>query len=481
MKTHITVACLLPKSRNGFRQSNNLIAQILLACAWGCMTVGFDLMAATITWLGELPDGSSSSRTSGVSDDGQVVVGSSMTEHGERAFRWTPQLGMQLLDELPGWGFPTSAAAVSGNGQIVAGMAYDRDKIFMQAYRWSAASGTEGLGDIGGESIFSVASAVSADGAVIVGWGTPPLSPYQWAVLWMQGRLIEPIGHLGGHFSAATAVSADGSAVAGWARLPNLVGYPTSPGTQAFLWTRTNGMQALGDLEGGGISSCALGVSTNGPTVVGWGTPDGAPGSQVAFRWTPNDGLQSLGDLPGGKKNSVARAITADGNWVVGQGESEQGLEAVLWDSTQRINRLWDRLVASGANPKLAGWERLVDASSISRDGRFIAGHGIRQGRPVDAVDAFLVDLLDPGELPLMKLELIRHDQELWLAWPAVYANYSVQMSDRLGSDAVWKKVVLRDADGQIPGVVLKHAPDLNATPLFFRLAKPEDVIPSSR
>ena len=58
--------------------------------------------------LGDLPGGLSLSDARGVSADGSVVVGTSVSASGFEAFRWTQAGGMVGLGFLPG--FPVSNA-----------------------------------------------------------------------------------------------------------------------------------------------------------------------------------------------------------------------------------------------------------------------------------------------------------------------------------------------------------------------------------
>ena len=61
--------------------------------------------AAHFTGLGDLPGGPFHSRPVGVSGDGRVVVGWSLsddTSDGREAFRWTAAEGMVALGRLPG-------------------------------------------------------------------------------------------------------------------------------------------------------------------------------------------------------------------------------------------------------------------------------------------------------------------------------------------------------------------------------------------
>lgn len=119
--------------------------------------------------LGKLP-GTDSSDALAISGDGTTIVG----ESGNRAFRWTADMGMIDLGNLPGEG-QSSARAVSADGSIVVGVSGTTG-----AFVWDEVHGMRDLKSLL-ETDFGVdlsswtltaASGVSADGKVVVGYGT---------------------------------------------------------------------------------------------------------------------------------------------------------------------------------------------------------------------------------------------------------------------------------------------------------------------
>ena len=119
--------------------------------------------------LGFLPTGRFS-QASGLSGDGSVVVGSSDTDDGRRAFRWTPGNGMAAL--LP----PTAAEpqqcwgnGVSRDGRIVIGSSGNfTSGGYAQAVRWLPDGTPQALGRTS-NTISSQAYVASVDGSVITG------------------------------------------------------------------------------------------------------------------------------------------------------------------------------------------------------------------------------------------------------------------------------------------------------------------------
>ena len=215
----------------------------------------------------------------------------------------------------------------------------------------------QGLGDLPGSNFASYAMAVSADGRVVTGYSTS--SNGTEAFIWTATNGLEALGDLPGRTFASYAqgISSNGTVVVGYS--------VSSNGTEAFRWTRSTGMQPLGDLPGGSFVSRAFGVSADGQTVVGFAsstlsTPD------EAFRWTANSGMVSLGDLPGGKYYSRAWAISADGSVIVGESEGPNGNEAFRWTAATGM-------VGLGDFP--GGWTNSI-AYALSPDGSVAVGRG---------------------------------------------------------------------------------------------------------
>ena len=77
-----------------------------------------------------------------VSDDGSIVVGFCGPTLDDRpmAFRWTRESGMAPLEPVPGGVLATEASGVSSDGQVVVGT-LECDPARTAAFRWTAASG----------------------------------------------------------------------------------------------------------------------------------------------------------------------------------------------------------------------------------------------------------------------------------------------------------------------------------------------------
>lgn len=165
---------------------------------------------------------------------------------------------------------------------------------------------------------------------------------------------IQGLGDLpGGSISSvARDVSLDGTTV---------VGHSIShTGDEAFRWRSGTGMVGLG-----GSSSRAFAVNADGSFAAGLNTT-----GWRACRWLANGLLQHLGDMPGGGEDSVATAMSADGSVIVGWGESANGTEAFRWSAATGMVGLGD----------LPGAYFNSGAIGISADASVIVGNGVGEG-----------------------------------------------------------------------------------------------------
>ena len=204
----------------------------------------------------------------------------------------------------------------------------------------------------------SRAFGISADGSVVVGEGywVSGGQAHGEAFRWAESEGMQALGDLagGGFSSSAYAVSANGSVIVG-------IGSNSAGLTEAFRWTSSGGMVGLGDLPDGIFTSYGNDVSADGSVVVGRGT---STSGAEAFHWTNGDGMVGLGDLSGGGFDSRAWGVSADGSVVVGRGAFTSGSEAFRWTASTGMIGLGD----------LPGGEIFSRAHAVSADGRIIVG-----------------------------------------------------------------------------------------------------------
>jgi probable HAF family extracellular repeat protein len=280
-----------------------------------------------------------------------------------------PALGASFtpLGDLPGGSFDSVAYGISADGTTVVGASRIEFSDNPEAFRWTAADGMVGLGFLPNGGTYTFGSAVSADGSVVVGYGNGA-GPGSRAFRWTEFGGVQDLGDVPGSGTAnsvlAFGVSADGATVVG-------TGSPTSgaiPG-RAVRWTATGGLsflvnplvEALVDPFG----STAYGVSADGAVIVGARQLSSDGPTAEAFRWTASGGMVGLGDLPGGVVQSGATAVSADGSIVVGYAEGVAGTEAFRWTQA-------GGMVGLGG---LSGAAYGSRAEAISADGTVVVGY----------------------------------------------------------------------------------------------------------
>lgn len=199
--------------------------------------------------LPDLPGDPTICDAMGVSDDGQVIVGSGRQSH-IRPVRWrAPFLFAEDLGtlDLPGY---TSGAAVgiSSDGLSVAATAYSTTSAAFQAAIWREETGLVGLGYLSDQFTFSEAEAISADGRVVVGYNKPTPTSYRlYAYRWDAESGQVPLGNYLPEPSSAvpTGLTQDGAVVIGHTRVdPPTNDHPWMP----FIWSSAGGMRPLEDV-----------------------------------------------------------------------------------------------------------------------------------------------------------------------------------------------------------------------------------------
>ena len=323
--------------------------------------------AVIFTGLGDLPGGEFHSRPFGVSGDGSIVVGWSISDgtsgDGREAFRWSAAEGMVALGHLPGGVGYSEALGISDDGKVIVGGS--DSPLGNQPVRWTSGDGWVSLGwadpfapgDL-------VARDVSGDGSVIAGMGATPFGgqAFRWTAT---GGMVPLENPLGGFRSVLGAISDDGSVIVGNR-------YSVSGTSEAFRWTLEDGMVGLGDLPGGTSQSSQPGVSPDGSIVVG-ASISGA--GYEAFRWTATTGMVGLGDLVAVNFASGASGVSGNGAIVGHSGfDTDAHQQAFIWDEQNGMRSLQD-VLAIDFGLDLTGWS-LRHATAISSDGLTIVGYG---------------------------------------------------------------------------------------------------------
>ncbi len=259
--------------------------------------------------LGGVPGGTSRSSAWDTSEGGSVIVGQSFVrpEPGELwrriPVRWTATDGMVELGELPSWAFNSMAFGVSGDGSVIVGGFGTTARL--EAFRWT---GEDGIVSIG----VGLAVDVSADGAVIAGYSLLG-GPFRWTA---EAGMVN-LGSIGNYIDTA-AISADGAVLVGSYRSGSMT-------MRGWRWTEQTGLVSL---AGSAVGNRPWAVSGDGSVIVG-----GWTGPGEAFIWDEESGLRSLQDtlvteyeldLTGWSLVS-AEGISTDGLTIVGYGTNPSG------------------------------------------------------------------------------------------------------------------------------------------------------------
>ena len=343
--------------------------------------------------LGDLPGGTFESIGYGISGDGRVAFGAGNSADGAEVFRWIDGAGIRGTGALNATPF-----SASRDGSIVVGWGVPVGDQVVRPFLWDQSRGLEYIGDTRPGAPSAGAKGVSADGSVVVGYMQTGLTTeaFRWSRaegLVMLGDLPgTPPGYAPGSMANAVAVTPQGLVIVG--------GASSDRANEAFRWTAATGMVGLGDLPGGTPDSQANDVSLDGRVVVGVANANSAEGGE-AFRWTSEGRMVGLGHLPGGDIDSYADSVSADGSVVSGRSRTASGYVAFVWDEAHGIRSLKQALTDAGV--ATTGWR--LNEAWVSDDGRHFSGVGIN---PRGQAEAFFAVLPEPGGAGLL----------VALAWP---------------------------------------------------------------
>jgi probable HAF family extracellular repeat protein len=186
--------------------------------------------------------------------------------------------------------------------------------------------------------------------------------------------------------------------------LGQVVGFSIGPsGERAFVWDASRGIQEVGDLPGGSVSSHANAINDAGLIVgksVTWSN------ATHAFLFTPGpgQGMRDLGDFPGGADFSEANDINASVQ-VVGTGYGGvRQWTAFLWDQDNGLQDL----------AAIAGLYGISEATAINDSGEIVGNYtksggfagfiydrprGLREIAPLNPGMPFPADISSNGRI----------------------------------------------------------------------------------
>lgn len=318
------------------------------------------------TLMGDLPGGGHQTKGFAISSDGSVVVGSAFNADGFMAVRWTQAGGLEELGDLPGGVMESVAYGVSPDGQIIVGRSASgaAPQGGREAFLWQNGD-MIGLGFLSpGWLMYSFAGDVSNDGVAVgqsIDGDTSSFRPFRWSAGVLTG-LPDHMGGTGDGF--AWGISADGSRIAGSVSAPL--------GDEIAVW-EGGAITSLGDEPGGSHHSGALSLSPSGQYVAGFvGTGSGHEG----FVWHASTGRVAIGDIDGGAYFSELWSVS-DTGVAVGIASSVHGDEAIVWDACHGMRTLRSLIETQGRS--LAEYWSIT-ARAISADGLTVTGWAMRDG-----------------------------------------------------------------------------------------------------
>lgn len=253
------------------------------------------------TMIGALP-GLSRGGAAAVSANGEVVVGNSQGASASftRAFRWTQSGGFQDLGFF-GDGNPNNsrmfATGVSGDGQTVVGAS--RSNLSAIPWRWTPAGGLQALPRPNGFDADAVN--ISSDATIAIGYSRDGSNFWHQTIWTLQGtptatqlpRLANNVS--GETFANDVSDAGDGQFGHGVRAIVGTSAVNGSGDPVATYWTAAGGMMILSNvLNAHGVSTAgwelfnATSISDDGYTVAGYGRHNGLLEGFVAVIPTPS-------------------------------------------------------------------------------------------------------------------------------------------------------------------------------------------------
>jgi uncharacterized membrane protein len=289
---------------------------------------------------------------------------------------------------MPATFFYWWATGISADGSVVVG---SNDQY--RPVRWTLATGAVAQGTVAGFELYSGAQAVSGDGQILVGVAGGdsntmcfsncpgfPSQPRHETTAFRQagpGQNLNRRTPLAGYGSSfARGISGDGTVIVGESLnyVCNVCGGSLVGSRAACMWIGGGPPISLGALPGVSLST-ARAASADGSVVVG-------TDSARAFRWTAAGGMVDVGAFYSGDS---ARAVSADGSVVVGQ---DGALGAFIWDAGRGVRGVRN-VLQNELGLNMSGW-MLAVAVGVSADGRTIVGNGTNPSGQQEAWIAFL-------------------------------------------------------------------------------------------
>lgn len=339
----------------------NIIKSLAVICT--SMVVCASVQAQRLTWLGVQLDGRTYERSEAkdVSNNG-IVVGYFSRANGNnpRAFVWIADRGLRSIPLFHAQAFENAAISITADGRWIVGM--ESVSLQMHALRWH--SDTLQANRLN-ELTFAKAHGIADDGNTTVGIAMQYQNYFNVGFITTSANTSPLHPFQGGRGGWAHAVNGRGTRAVGVTTLQD--------GTnRATLW-QIDSNQAI-DL--GGSRSQANSLSDDARVIVG--SSNFVIERPYAVRWVDGNGPLSI--HPSNTGDSVAYDVSSDGRIIVGK----IGNSAFMWTEQEgmvNLNVRFASLLSSGSS--------LTQANAISKNGQYIVGFGIHQGK----TQAFVLEL----------------------------------------------------------------------------------------
>jgi probable HAF family extracellular repeat protein len=364
-----------------------LLAAALAACsAPACAEPGF--------WLTDWAPGSNFSTVTGLTSNGSVAVGYSISGQRIQGFAWTQEQGRMDFG-----GYDTRAFGISSDGTSVVGST-STEVTPSRPYRRVGPGPFEDLGLLPNYTR-GRSSGVSGDGSIVVGTNErgSMSSVDGQAFRWTPQTGVVGLGYLRtqGTYSEALAISRDGTTIVG-----NSQSFGSGGPFEAYYWREGIGMQALPGLPNApAVSTHAYATSADGRFVVGDALA--TLSTYRAIRWTTDGGMLDLGTLSGYR---VARAfgVSDDGRTVAGNLSSSSTLPSTAFVWTEGLGMELMSVFLARNGVVMPNGVIITQCNAVSGDGLTFAGVAFRSDL---GSQGFVATIPGPSVLMVLGLRLL--------------------------------------------------------------------------
>jgi uncharacterized membrane protein len=306
------------------------------------------------------PSGTNIAAFGAMDSAGTAIVG--RYSNGDTfAFYWPIGAAtITTIPPLPGESSSSDARAISGNGSVVTGFSAQSSKV------WTWSPGATTARDIGFNPLTrsGIPAGINTTGTVIVGTARDSNTGLHQGFVWRSATgAFEFVGDLVTQDIFFEGVSNSGI-IAGTQFVS------TTGISSGMTWTSSGSATVPGVTLVGSAPSIG-GISGDGSVIVGGDV------NNNALKWaSPFAGTPPVLPVPSGTTFAAANGVNQNGSAIAGLVQNASGTSpAVVWTSAG----ITDVTAALSGAPNIASFE-LDFATSVSTDGKTVAGNGVVNG-----------------------------------------------------------------------------------------------------